>query len=107
LFRREVKIFFNFVRQLEEDLVKGEKKLLIQILHFLITKINELKKRYYLNKFSSNVKVSEEYEGDEEIIELLSKYRELQADFSSYNMLLEEKRQSVPVLYFLKIKHSK
>jgi len=85
-------------------LVKGEKKLLIQILHFLLTKMNDLKKRYYLNKFSSNVKVSEEYEGDEEIIELLSKYRELQADFSSYNMLLEEKRQSVPVIYSLIIK---
>lgn len=66
--------------------------------------MNDLKKRYYLNKFSSNVKVSEEYEGDEEIIELLSKYRELQADFSSYNMLLEEKRQSVPVIYSLIIK---
>ena len=61
--------------------------------------MNELKKKYYLSKFSSNVKVSEEYTGDEEIIDLLSKYRELQADFSTYNSLLEEKIQTVPVKY--------
>jgi hypothetical protein len=68
-------------------------------LHFLLTRMNELKKKYYLSKFSSNVKVSEEYTGDEEIIDLLSKYRELQADFSTYNSLLEEKIQTVPVKY--------
>lgn len=60
--------------------------------------MNELKKKYYLSKFSNNVKVSEEYTGDEEIIELLSKYREMQADFSTYYSLLEERRQTVPVL---------
>ncbi len=68
-------------------------------MHFLLTRMNELKKKYYLSKFSSNVKVSEEYTGDEEIIDLLSKYRELQADFSTYNSLLEEKIQTVPVKY--------
>ena len=82
---------------MEDDLVKGEKRLLIQILHFFITKMSELKTKYYLSKFSNALKIGEEYTGDEEIIDLLSKYRELQADFSTYYSLFEERKQTVPV----------
>ena len=63
--------------------------------------MNELKTKYYLSKFSNPVKISEEYSGEEEIVELLSKYRELQADFSTYYSLFEERRQTVPVKIFL------
>jgi hypothetical protein len=62
-----------------------------------LTKINELKKGYYLSKFMMNVRVSEEFSGDEEIIELVSKYRALQAEFQSVHSMVEEKRQMMPV----------
>ncbi len=84
-------------RQLEEDLVRGDKKLLVQILHFVLTKLSELKKRYYLSKFVSNIQISEEFSGEEEIVELVSKYRALQAEFQSVYAMVEEKRQMIPV----------
>lgn len=84
-------------RQLEEDLIRGDKKLLVQILHFLLTKMNDLKKRYYLSKFLGNIQVSDEFSGDEEILELISKYRGLQAEFSTIYSMVEERRQICPV----------
>lgn len=62
--------------------------------------MNELKKRYYLSKFLSNIQVSEEFSGDEEIIELVSNYRALQAEFQTVHAMVEEKRQMTPVSYF-------
>mgnify|MGYP000968831085 CR=1 FL=1 len=78
-------------------MVKGEKKILIQILHFLLTKINDLKKRYYLSRYLSNVNISDEFTGDEEILETFNVYRELQSDFQAVYQMAEEKRISTPV----------
>jgi len=61
----------------------------------------DLKKRYYLAKYTSNIQVSDEFAGDEEIIELMSKYRELQAEFHSAYQMIEEKRQKTPVGIYL------
>lgn len=94
-------------RQLEDDLLKGEKKLLVQILHFLLSKIQELKKRYYLSKFLQNIPISEEFSGEEEIIELMSKYRALQAEFHSVHSMVEEKRQNIPVKFMLNMFNKK
>ena len=63
--------------------------------------MNELKTKYYLSKYSNAVKIGEEFTGDEEIVDLLSKYRELQADFSTYYSLLDERKTTVPVKYLL------
>jgi hypothetical protein len=60
--------------------------------------LNELKKRYYLSKFMLNVQVSEELSVDEEILELASKYKALQAEFQSVHSMVEEKRQMMPVI---------
>ncbi len=82
-------------------MVKGEKKILIQILHFLLTKMSDLKKRYYLSRYLSNVNISDEFTGDEEILDTLNKYRELQSDFQAVYSMAEEKRASTPVFFFL------
>jgi hypothetical protein len=82
---------------LEDDLLRGDKKLLVQILHFTLTKLGDLKKRYYLSKFLNNIQVSEEFSGEEEIIELMSKYRSLQAEFQAVYSMVEERRQMMPV----------
>ncbi len=82
---------------MEDDLLRGDKKLLVQILHFTLTKSGDLKKRYYLSKFLNNIQVSEEFSGEEEIIELMSKYRSLQAEFQAVYSMVEERRQMMPV----------
>ena len=65
-----LKEVFNFLRivnfqysseaQLQEDLAKGDKRLLVQILHFILTKLDELKKKYTKEDFLSKVYMTEE-----------------------------------------------
>ena len=107
-----LKNLFDFLRiinfphssdsQLQNDIAKGEKRFLIQILHFLLTKLSELKKEYYLNKFTSKVKISDEYAADEEIAQLSTNYQELQTEFKQTYAMLEEKRANVPQIKELK-----
>ena len=59
--------------------------------------MNDLKKRYYLSRYLSNVNISDEFTGDEEILETFSTYRELQSDFQAVYQMAEEKRISTPV----------
>ncbi len=77
--------------------MKFDKKILVQILHFLLTKINELKKKYYLSKYETVINVSDEFTGDEEIVDLFNKYKELQADFNATYQMAEELRNNCPV----------
>ena len=101
-FLKIVKFPYPSDRQLQEDLARGDKRLLIQILHFLLTNLKALTKSYYVNKFITPVQISNEFQGDEEIIELLTNYKNLQAEFyTTYNML-EEKRQNAPQIKELK-----
>ena len=107
-----LKEVFNFLRivnfqysseaQLQEDLAKGDKRLLVQILHFILTKLDELKKKYYQNKYMAPIKVSDEYVGDDEIAELISNYKDLQAEFQTTYSMLEEKRANAPQIKELK-----
>lgn len=90
-------ISFNLNRQLQEDLSNGDKRLLIQILHLLLTKLEELKKKYYQNKHTNNIQVSDEFRGDDEILELMANYKALQAEFQQTYQMLEETRQNAPV----------
>jgi hypothetical protein len=57
-----------------------------------------LKKQYYLSKFISQIQVTDEYTGDEEIIDLMNKYKELQADFQATHETAEELRHNCPVI---------
>ena len=83
-------------RQLQEDLARGDKRLLIQILHFILTNLDELKKKYYQNKYMAPIIISDEYAGDDEIIELMNQFKESQAQFQTTLNMLEEKRQTAP-----------
>ena len=95
-FLQVLKFPYPSERQLQDDLAKGDKRLLIQILHFLLTGLRTLSDKYYVNKFSAPINISQEYLGDDDIIELVNQLKELQAEFlTTYNML-EEKKQSAP-----------
>ena len=83
-------------RQLQDDLAHGDKRLLIQILHFLLTGLRTLAYEYYVNKFTSPININQEYLGDDDISELYNQLKELQAEFlTTYNML-QEKKQNAP-----------
>lgn len=101
-FLKTVNFPYSNEKQLEDDLTRADKRLLIQIIHFSLTKLNELKKKYYLSKFLNNINVIDELTGDEEIIELMNEYRELQSEFQATYHLAEEKRSSKPNLKDLK-----
>ena len=83
-------------RQLQDDLARGDKRLLIQILHFLLTGLRTLSDKYYVNKFTAQINISQEYLGDDDIIELFNQLKELQAEFLTTHNMLEEKKQNAP-----------
>ncbi|MCQ2820729.1 MAG: hypothetical protein MJ252_25990 [archaeon] len=101
-FLKVINFGYSSDRQLQEDLAKGEKKLLVQILHFMLTKLNELKKKYYQNKYITPIGIPEEFAADDEIRELLNQYRELQTEFQETYTMLEEKRAAAPQIKELK-----
>ena len=95
-FLQILKFPYPSARQLQDDLARGDKRLLIQILHFLLTGLRTLSNKYYVNKFTAQINISQEYLGDDDISELFNQLKELQAEFlTTYNML-EEKKQNAP-----------
>ena len=91
-----LKFPYSSERQLQDDLTKGDKRLLIQILHFLLTGLRTLSDKYYLNKFTAPINISQEYLGDDDILELWNQFKELQAEFASTYKMLEEKKLNAP-----------
>jgi len=83
-------------RQLQDDLARGDKRLLIQILHFLLTGLQTLSDKYYVNKFTAPININQEYLGDDDIQELNNQYREFQAEFLTTHNMLQEKKQNAP-----------
>ena len=77
-FLQILKFPYSSERQLQDDLAKGDKRLLIQILHFLLTGLRTLSDKYYLNKFTAPINISQEYLGDDDILELWNQFKELQ-----------------------------
>ena len=83
-------------RQLQDDLARGDKRLLITILHFLLTGLQTLSDKYYVNKFIAPININQEYLGDDDIQELNNQYKELQAEFLTTHNMLQEKKQNAP-----------
>jgi hypothetical protein len=63
--------------------------------------MHDLKKKYYLSKFITNIPVSDEFTGDEEIVDLMNKYKELQGDFNATHQMADELRNNCPVFITL------
>ena len=60
-FLQILKFPYSYEGQLQDNLTKGDKRLLIQILHFLIIGLITFSDKYYLNKFTSPINISQEY----------------------------------------------
>jgi len=61
--------------------VHGEKKTIQHLLHWLITKMDELKRRSYTAKFLVPLEIPDEFLGDEEMRDTFQMYKDLQAEF--------------------------
>lgn len=59
----------------------GEKKTIQHLLHWLITKMDELKRRSYTAKFLVPLEIPDEFLGDEEMRDTFQMYKDLQAEF--------------------------
>ena len=101
-FLKTVNFPYSSEKQLEDDLNRADKKLFIQIIHFTLTKTNELKKIHYCAKYLNNIKIPDELAGDEELLDLQNQYRELQIEFQATYQLAEEKRSTKPQLKDIK-----
>ena len=101
-FLKTVNFPYSNDRQLEEDLTRADKRLLVQIIHFTLTKLQELKKKYYLSKYLNNIQINDDLTADDEISSLINQYRELQSEFQATYQLAEEKRVNKPQLKDLK-----
>ena len=95
-FLQILKFPYSSENQLQDDLAKGDKRLLIQILHFLLTGLRTLSDKYYLNKFTAPINISQEYLGDDDVLELWNQFKEYQAEFASTYKMLEEKKLNAP-----------
>ena len=95
-FLQILKFPYSSEHQLQDDLAKGDKRLLIQILHFLLTGLRTLSDKYYLNKFTAPINISQEYLGDDDVLELWNQFKEYQAEFASTYKMLEEKKLNAP-----------
>lgn len=61
---------FNCRSTFRQGIIAGDKAILTHVLFYLLTKLEDLKKRAYLARFLVKIEVSVEVEGDNDIVDL-------------------------------------
>lgn len=75
-------------------MMTGDKEMLQTVMHWCLQRYDHLKKRAYLAKYLSPEPVPPEFMGDELIIELQSRLKQLQTDFKDIHKRLDQLRSS-------------
>ena len=83
------------VQDFEDALMQGDKDTLNSIMFWCLQNFDRLQKRAYLAKFLLPVDVPSEYQGDDLIVELNMKIKELQGDFKEVHKQVDHIRQTV------------
>ncbi|KAI5095291.1 intraflagellar transport protein 81-like, partial [Silurus meridionalis] len=83
---------FSDVNVFRQGLVTGSKPVVHPILHWLLQKVPELKKRAYLARFLIKLDVPSEFLADEVIAEVYHQYEELVEGFKNYHKECEQLR---------------
>lgn len=63
------------------DIVHGEKKTLHHILYWLLSRLPDLQRKAYTAKFLVPLQIPDEYKFDDEMLQITSVYKDLQAEF--------------------------
>eukprot|EP00163_Fabomonas_tropica_P026040 TRINITY_DN4634_c0_g1_i1.p1 TRINITY_DN4634_c0_g1~~TRINITY_DN4634_c0_g1_i1.p1 ORF type:complete len:580 (-),score=187.01 TRINITY_DN4634_c0_g1_i1:127-1866(-) len=74
-------------------LFHGDRNILYPVLHFMLSKLPELKTRAYLARFLVNVEVPEELFADEGVVELYQQYKDTQDEFKEVHKNVEKLRK--------------
>ncbi|KAJ6217712.1 hypothetical protein RDWZM_008869 [Blomia tropicalis] len=84
------------------DLITGDKDLLTNILQWLLSRIVALKKRAYLARFLVKVELSDEVEGDSDVLQvyqqysrLIEEFKKLQKDIKTMEMEKDQVRNKL------------
>ncbi|GAA6072535.1 intraflagellar transport protein 81 homolog [Tachysurus ichikawai] len=83
---------FSDVSSFRQGLVTGSKPVVHPILHWLLQRVPELKKRAYLARFLVKLDVPTEFLADEVILEVYHQYEELVEGFKNYHKECEQLR---------------
>lgn len=89
---------FNIPEDQMEDfqalLLAGDKEILHTIMHWCLHRFDHLQKRAYLAKYLMPVEIPAEFMGEDLIIELSQRLKELQADFKEVHKTADQVRSS-------------
>eukprot|EP00347_Sterkiella_histriomuscorum_P000891 403374126 len=78
----------NFMR----DVVHGDKRTVQHILHWIITRLQELQRKAYTAKFLVPLAIPDEYLVDDDMRETFQIYKDLQAEFQATHLNVEQIR---------------
>jgi len=78
--------------EFQRGLISGDPRIIHPILHYLLTKKEELAQRAYLAKFLTPINIPQEFQMDSELMNVHENYKELQANFAVIHQNLEKMR---------------
>lgn len=89
---------FNVPEGHQEDfqtmLSNGDKEILLSVIHWCLTKFEHLQKRAYLAKYLLPIDIPPEFLGDDLVIELSGRLRDLQQQFKDVHKEVEQVRST-------------
>lgn len=83
----------SFDIEFQQGLISGDKNTVHPILYWLLSNLEQLRKRAYLAKFCVNLEVPEEFLREEQVYEIFQQYKELQSQFKATHAHVEQERQ--------------
>merc|ERR1719428_566111 len=83
----------SFDIEFQQGLISGDKNTVHPILYWMLSNLEQLKKRAYLAKFCVNLDVPEEFLREEQVYEIYQQYKELQSQFKATHAHVEQERQ--------------
>jgi len=83
----------SFDIEFQQGLVSGDKNTVHPILFWMLSNLEQLRKRAYLAKFCVNLEVPEEFLREEAVYEIYQTYKELQGQFKATHTHVEQERQ--------------
>lgn len=82
----------SFDEPFQQGLMHGRKRTTHDVLFWVLTNLETLKKRSFLAQFCVNLDVPEDFLRDEQVYQLYQDYKELQSQFKTTHSYLEQQR---------------
>lgn len=83
----------SFDIEFQQGLIQGDRVAVYPILFWILSNLEQLRKRAYLAKYCVSLEVPEEFLREEAVYEIFQQYKELQSQFKATHTHLEQERQ--------------